>query len=144
MAANVDDIFQIDDVVAARQGDNGALEIGYRVEVAGRFKDDLLSISKDFTTGNDDVARFKNTFELKGRQAEFRKSGVLILDKDPFLLDALNADFGDVRTEQQLIAAVVGNLFEFRVAEILTADGDNDAEDITEFIVDEGADHFVG
>ena len=101
-------------------------------------------LSRHVTPRHDDVATLQDALELGRREPHLSEAGVIILDENPLLLSAVNVDLGHIGEEQDLVAHVVRDLFELTIEEVVAHDGHDDAEDVSELIVHNGAARSVG
>ena len=90
--------------------------------------------------GNDDIPRFEHILELHGRKADFSQPGIVIFHENPFFLCAHNLYFCRFGQEQNLVADLISNLFQFGIGIPLAGYRCHDTVNIAEIIIDYGAD----
>ena len=131
-------IAQLEQVAAPGQLYDRVAQFLDRFEIAGRFQHDLFVAGEDLPAGKDDIAGIEDGFQLSRGDAQLRQAGIVEFHEDPFLLGAVDLHLGRFFDQQQLVAAVVGHLFQVGVAVSLAGNGDEGAEDISELIIDKG------
>jgi hypothetical protein len=140
----IGDVFEAQSLCRAGQGQRHGTNFLDRLEFAGRFHEDSFVPQQRAGSGGQRIAGLDHLHQHVRRNTQFSQPGVGNFDINALFLLSPYFDLGGLFDQQQFVSDILGNRLELPVGEPVAAQRDDDAENVSEFVVDQWSDNLLG